>query len=411
MAAVAAHRRHVEEVVGLRRVGGGLDRGQARAADRPRRQTRVDARVVRVRVLQLGHPQGARPLVHHEARGGVDVEPDAVVQAVVDHRGDQLALLGHLHLALDQRGDDQHVVAGQVLAACVAHVDLAEVALERVQLLADEPAHARALLELVRGREQEALEARRPLGPVVARIEVGVAPGRLDVVAGQRLHERSDLAPRATLRDRDPDHVRRQPLLEAVEHGRVLHVAGERVRAGLELLAAARQPGSQLEEGRARHDALLLQQVGDVAQARTLRDHHRHAALAVAGERLEQADQEAARGEHHDQQGADREQAPPARVAPPRRPGAVRGRWRRRGREPLRLGQPVARLGGRRRGRRRRCRPRVAGATRGPLAARGLALLRRSPARHRRRPVGHVRGPAVEVEPCAPGRAGAPRAR
>ena len=51
---------------------------------------------------------------------------------------------------------------------------------------------------------------------------------------------------------------------------------------------------------------------------------HRHAALPVAGERLEQADQEATRGDDDDQQSAEREQAPQRGAAPPRRPGAVR---------------------------------------------------------------------------------------
>ena len=50
------------------------------------------------------------------AQRRVDAERDALLQAVVDDRRDEAAVLGHLGLALDHRGDDEHVVAAEVLA-------------------------------------------------------------------------------------------------------------------------------------------------------------------------------------------------------------------------------------------------------------------------------------------------------
>ena len=46
--------------------------------------------------------------------------------------------LATAHLALDHRGDRQHVEDGQVLASRVAQVDAREVLPEREQLLGDE---------------------------------------------------------------------------------------------------------------------------------------------------------------------------------------------------------------------------------------------------------------------------------
>src|SRR6185436_15279361 len=65
VAAVSTDDRDVEQVVRLGRVGSGLDRREARIADRAGRQARVHARVVRARVLKLGLPQLAGPLVEH----------------------------------------------------------------------------------------------------------------------------------------------------------------------------------------------------------------------------------------------------------------------------------------------------------------------------------------------------------
>ena len=71
------------------------------------------------------------------------------------------ALARHLHLLLDHRGDDEHVVGRQVLRARVLHVDLAPRPLERLELVVDELRGGRVLGEVVRGREEKPLEVRR----------------------------------------------------------------------------------------------------------------------------------------------------------------------------------------------------------------------------------------------------------
>ena len=63
-------------------------------------------------------------------------------QPVVDDGRDQRAVARQLRLALDHRGDDQHVVVRQARRGRVREVELVEVLLERVQLLRDEPRHA-----------------------------------------------------------------------------------------------------------------------------------------------------------------------------------------------------------------------------------------------------------------------------
>ena len=63
-----------------------------------------------VSVCELGLGQRLVVVADLVAQRRVDAERLALVEAVVDDRGDELALLGDLHLALDHRGDDQHVV-------------------------------------------------------------------------------------------------------------------------------------------------------------------------------------------------------------------------------------------------------------------------------------------------------------
>ena len=66
-----------------------------------------------------------------------------LLEAVVDDRRDQAPVLGHLRLALDHRGDDQHVVVAEVLAVGGLAVERVEGALERRELLGDEVARGR----------------------------------------------------------------------------------------------------------------------------------------------------------------------------------------------------------------------------------------------------------------------------
>ena len=95
----------------LRRLRGGLDRRQAGVADRRRREPAVDARVVRLLGVELGLPDRALPVVRVVADRRVDPQRHALLEAVVDDRRHQRALARQLRLALDHRGDDQHVVA------------------------------------------------------------------------------------------------------------------------------------------------------------------------------------------------------------------------------------------------------------------------------------------------------------
>src|SRR4051794_37391586 len=99
--AVAARLDHVEQVPGVGRVGRRLDGGQPRIADRRGRQADAPARVEVGVDVQVGLAQRLAPVVQAIAQGGVDAKRDALLQAVVDHRRDEAAVLGHLGLALD----------------------------------------------------------------------------------------------------------------------------------------------------------------------------------------------------------------------------------------------------------------------------------------------------------------------
>ena len=81
------------------------------------------------------------------------------MQPVVDDRRDLPAVDRGGRLALDHRGDDQHVVARQSVLRRVAEVDAARRARERLQLLGDEDLRRGRPHELVGRGEQEALHA------------------------------------------------------------------------------------------------------------------------------------------------------------------------------------------------------------------------------------------------------------
>ena len=122
-----------------------------------------------VSVGELGLGQLLVVVAERVADRRVDPERVARLQPVVDHRRDELALLGHLDLALDHRGDDQHVVGGQVLRLRVGEVDAGEVAAGRPRAAATTSSLAVAFLAIVGRREQEALEVGRVLGAVLPR--------------------------------------------------------------------------------------------------------------------------------------------------------------------------------------------------------------------------------------------------
>ncbi len=155
---------HEEQVRLLGGLGGGLERGEAGVADRRRRQPAVQARVVRLVLVDLGLLEPALSSCWVVPDRRVDPQRHSLLEPVVDHGRDERALLRDLHLALDHRGDDQHVVARQVLLLRVAHVDVLEVLLERVELLLDQLVRGRALGQRVGGGEQEALGGLGALG-------------------------------------------------------------------------------------------------------------------------------------------------------------------------------------------------------------------------------------------------------
>ena len=178
-------------------------------------------------------------------------ERDAVVQAVVDHRRDQRPLLRDHRLALDQRGDDQHVVGRQVLAAWRSSCPpwrsccLKAVRAARSTSCLHRPALASARRWPGRGSPRG---SRRAAPCSRAGSSLRRAAAGAHVVAAQPLRERPDLRAREALGDGDLDHVRRHALLERVERGREAHVLAQLVRARPEVAAVAGEPGAELEE-------------------------------------------------------------------------------------------------------------------------------------------------------------------
>ncbi len=143
---------------------GRLHRREARVRDRRRRQPRPVARVVRVVALELGDAQRLRPgHVEPVPDRRVDPERHPGLEPVVDHRRDQRPLVGRDRLLLDHRGDDQDVVGRQVLRLREAQVDLRPVGVEELELVGDELLRGRLRRELVRRREEEALDSSRVL--------------------------------------------------------------------------------------------------------------------------------------------------------------------------------------------------------------------------------------------------------
>ena len=191
--AAGARLDHVVEVVDLRRVGGGLDRGEAGVADRARRQARVEAGVVGGVDRELRFGQRLVVVAGREADRRVDPERHPFVQAVVDDRRDQRALLVDLRLALDHRGDRQHVVDRQVLRLRVAHVDALDPALEVLQLELDQVGDRRVPLQFEGVGEEDALMPLARLHVVAAQALLLRQLGGLGAVValGDRHRDRS----------------------------------------------------------------------------------------------------------------------------------------------------------------------------------------------------------------------------
>ena len=98
------------------------------------------------------------------------------MKPVVDHGRHKLTLVRRGCLLLDHRRDDQHVVGGQILRARIAEIDSAPVLAERIKLVLHELCRGRLREELVRRREEEALD----------RPHLGVKAGRYPRLARRR---------------------------------------------------------------------------------------------------------------------------------------------------------------------------------------------------------------------------------
>src|SRR5918994_6844084 len=261
---------HVVEVVGVRRVDGGLQGLAAGAADGTRRQTFVLVGVVRGVHLEVGEREFLPLLAQGVVDARVDLERHILADAVVDHRRHKRALLGPGSFLLDERGDGDELVLGEVQplsgAGDVERLGLQEVLLEhaRHHLRGSGP-----LLELV------ALGEKISLG----RLYGGVLQEAVPVVRSlRRLLELrgGDVAlsghlPGGLLEAQalgDGDLERRHGLTrgELAEYCLALGATGEGILAGLYLGPVAADPRLHLEHKRARYDAGPLQFIGDAGE-------------------------------------------------------------------------------------------------------------------------------------------------
>ena len=170
-------------------------------------------------------------------------------------------------LALDQRRDDQRRRTGVrfLRLRLRAGSRRRTRCLNAAQLLRHELARRTApALQLVGGREQEALEVLAPRAPVAARVQVGRAdasPSR-SRPSGPPARRSRDLAARAALGDRRRSIVSwRRALLERVDHVAVAHVLAS--ACSVPGLRSPRLPAivaRALEEELAAITSLLLEQ-------------------------------------------------------------------------------------------------------------------------------------------------------
>ena len=100
------------------------------------------------------------------------------------------------------------------------------------------------------------------------------------------------------------------PSCERVERRREAHVLAELVRARPEVAAVAGEAGAKLEEPGVLDHARLLEPIGDLRQARALRDRDPDLLAAVALERLEERVREPGDAEDDREENADRDEPP-----------------------------------------------------------------------------------------------------
>ena len=243
--------------------------------------------------------------------------------------GDDRALLRDARLALDHRGDDEDVVGVEVAAPRGGHVHLGEVRAEGVELAVAERRGARAVAQLVRRREQEALEGAVGGRAVAAQAEVGRRLGRRVHVAALQprlLRDRGDVAARAALGDRDVDDRRRLRVArlraQRVDGGAVAHVVAQDVTAGAQVAARAGEAGADREDEARVDDARVREDVADLPRAGALGDRHGDAAGPVAAEGLGERVDEPQQEDDHDEDGHDR--GDPRRAAAAACAGAAR---------------------------------------------------------------------------------------
>jgi len=110
MRAVAARLDHVVEEAGARRMGGGLDRCQPGVPDRTGRQSPLEVRVVRRRVLGVLGAREDRELARRVVQRGVELELDAPGEPVVEDPRDLAEVLGVAALGLHDAGQGEHLV-------------------------------------------------------------------------------------------------------------------------------------------------------------------------------------------------------------------------------------------------------------------------------------------------------------
>ena len=117
-------------------------------------------------------------------------------QAVVDHRGDEAALLGRDGLLLDHRRDDEDVVRREVLRPRVAEVDLAPLPAEVHELVADEPAPTVVSFvnSYVAGKRKPSIDAQLP-----SPCGTAAAAPRLRSPAGIRSRVSRGVTPRLSI--------------------------------------------------------------------------------------------------------------------------------------------------------------------------------------------------------------------
>jgi hypothetical protein len=112
---------------------------------------RVDAQLCGRQFLGIGRDSLLQ--LNRVVDRGVDPERHPTAQAVVDHRRDQGAVVRRLRLALDHRGDGEHLIRRQVQIVRAASLGRAEPLAKGDQLVGHQPADGRPGVQRIGGRK------------------------------------------------------------------------------------------------------------------------------------------------------------------------------------------------------------------------------------------------------------------